>query len=63
MIGRITSVVHSPTLGHGLGLAFLNPSHAETGKTFSIRTDSGALVEATVVETPFYDPKNERQKC
>ncbi len=61
MIGRITSITHSPTLKQSLGLAFIEPNKANHGTSFEIRTDSGQMVAAKVVPIPFYDPKNERQ--
>ncbi len=61
IVGRTTSVSYSPTLQRVIGLAYLPPYRTAKGTTFSIRIDSGALIAATVVETPFYDPQNTRQ--
>jgi sarcosine oxidase subunit alpha len=61
--GRITSITHSEALGRYLGMAFLAPDLAEEGKRFLVRGEGGAMVEAQVVSTPFYDPKGERQKA
>jgi sarcosine oxidase subunit alpha len=61
IVGRTTSVAYSPTLQRVIGLAYLPPDRAAPGTAFSIRIDSGALVTATVVATPFYDPQNTRQ--
>lgn len=61
IIGRITSIVKSPTLGKVVGLAYLPPGMAETGQRFDIRVD-GVMVSAEVVPTPFYDPDNARQE-
>jgi len=60
--GRVTSIALSPTLGKVIGLALVNPALAKTGQTLSIRIDGGAMVRATVADTPFYDPQNARQK-
>ena len=60
--GRITSIAHSPTLEKVIGLALIAPALAQTGREFFIRIDGGRMVGATVVEPPFYDPKNARQK-
>lgn len=60
--GRVTSVVRSATLGKVVGLAYLPPELAESGKRFQIRVDGGAMVEAEVVPAPFYDPDNKRQE-
>ncbi|HEX4147505.1 MAG TPA: glycine cleavage T C-terminal barrel domain-containing protein, partial [Pirellulales bacterium] len=61
--GRVTSIAHSPTLGRVIGLAFVPPDWAKPGTRFEIRIDDGSLVPATVVPTPFYDPKNLRQSA
>ena len=45
-----------------IGLAFLPPDKSQPGTEFQIRLDDGSLVTGTVVETPFYDPKAERQE-
>ena len=62
IVGRITSVVKSPTLGKVVGLAYLPVDMTETGHRFDIRVDGGAMVSAEVVPTPFYDPDNARQE-
>ncbi len=61
IVGRITSVVKSPTLGKVVGLAYLPLDMTETGHRFEIRVDGGTMVAAEVVPTPFYDPDNARQ--
>src|SRR6185369_466946 len=53
VVGRVTSVTRSPTLGQVIGLAFVSPDRSASGTQFQIRLDDGRLVEATVVETPF----------
>lgn len=60
--GRVTSIVHSPTLDQAIGLAFVRPSQSLPGTKFNIRGDGGRMVEAAVVELPFYDPANARQR-
>ncbi|HUY32553.1 MAG TPA: glycine cleavage T C-terminal barrel domain-containing protein [Pirellulales bacterium] len=62
IVGRVTSISLSPTLQRVIGLAYVHPSQAAPGTTFRIRVDGGLLVEAKVVETPFYDRKNLRQR-
>jgi sarcosine oxidase subunit alpha len=62
IIGRVTSITRSPTLKQIIGLAFLPPEKSQPGTQFQIRLDDGSLVTGTAVETPFYDPKAERQK-
>lgn len=61
IIGRITSVVQSPTLGKVVGLAYLPAGMTDAGQRFEIRVDGGVMVPAEVVPTPFYDPDNARQ--
>jgi sarcosine oxidase subunit alpha len=60
--GRVTSVVRSPTLGRTIGLAMVAPECAAPGTALTIRIEDGATLAARVVATPFYDPKNLRQK-
>ena len=60
--GRVTSVVHSPSLGKVIGLAYLPPALGAVGTRFEIRVDKGRMVGAEVVATPFYDPENKRQE-
>lgn len=60
--GRVTSITRSPTLGKVVGLAYVAPEQAEPGAVFAIRADGGAMVSATVVPLPFYDPDNKRQE-
>jgi sarcosine oxidase subunit alpha len=61
IVGRVTSVARSPTLGKVVGLAYLPPDLAEAGKRFAIRVDGGRMVTAETVPAPFYDPENKRQ--
>jgi sarcosine oxidase subunit alpha len=62
IVGRVTSVVRSPTLGKVIGLVYLPPALAAPGSEFEIRVDGGTMVRAVVVPTPFYDPENRRQE-
>ena len=59
--GRVTSVARSPTLGRVIGLAIVAADQCGPGSAFTIKADGGALVEAVVTPTPFYDPDNKRQ--
>lgn len=61
IIGRVTSVGFSPHAGKVVGLAMLDRPHGELGSQLNIRLSNGAIVPATVVKTPFYDPDNLRQ--
>ena len=51
--GRVTSIAFSPSVNQVIGLAYVAPELVEPGSKFFIRTDSGAMVEAMVVSTPF----------
>ncbi len=62
MIGRVTSCNYSPTLGKPIGLAYVPPALAEAGNTLCIKSSGGVLVQAQVVELPFYDPESARQE-
>jgi sarcosine oxidase, subunit alpha len=61
IVGRVTSIALSPTLGHAIGLAYVHPTQSPVGTKFNIRGEGGRMVEATVVELPFYDRANSRQ--
>jgi sarcosine oxidase subunit alpha len=60
--GRVTSVGYSHTLQKTIGLAMVMPALAKLGTRLPIRLSDGAMVNATVVPTPFYDRDNRRQK-
>jgi sarcosine oxidase, subunit alpha len=62
IIGRVTSVVRSQTLGRVIGLAFVPPALSVPGSSASIRVDGGRMVDAMVVALPFYDPEGRRQE-
>ncbi|MDP8986475.1 MAG: 2Fe-2S iron-sulfur cluster-binding protein [Pseudomonadota bacterium] len=61
--GRVTSAAYSRNLGKSIGLAMLAPSLARRGGTIEIRGEDGQMLEARIVATPFYDPKNTRQRA
>jgi sarcosine oxidase subunit alpha len=60
--GRVTSVAWSPSLGRRIGLAYVRPEMSAIGSRFTIRLSDKSVVTAEVVNTPFYDPDNLRQK-
>lgn len=60
--GRVTSVSYSPHCKATIGLAMVPLALSEPGQIIRIRLTDGALIQAEVVETPFYDPDNDRQK-
>ncbi len=51
--GRVTSISFSEYLNRVIGFAFVLPEQAKAGKRFAIRTDSGWLEMAEVVEHSF----------
>jgi sarcosine oxidase subunit alpha len=57
--GRVTSARHSPTLGRGIGLAWVPARRAAVGARFAVRWN-GRDVPAVVAATPFYDPQGKR---
>jgi sarcosine oxidase subunit alpha len=59
--GNVTSCEYSSTIGAIIGMAFAGIGESEPGNILSIRVD-GEIVNATVVELPFFDPKNKRQE-
>ncbi|MBI2878927.1 MAG: (2Fe-2S)-binding protein, partial [Candidatus Rokubacteria bacterium] len=60
-IGRVTSSKWSPTLGRGIGMAWIPPELAREGAEFEIRSQ-GRLTRGRVVVRPFYDPDGARLK-
>ncbi|OEC33942.1 sarcosine oxidase subunit alpha [Pseudomonas cuatrocienegasensis] len=60
--GNVTSCEYSQTLGQIIGLAYCAPDQATPGQSLPIRVEGGAVVQATVVKLPFYDPDNQRQE-
>ena len=61
-IGRVTSARLSPTLGKGIGLAWVPIQLAEEGSEISILIN-GKTLPATVKLQPFYDPEGERLRA
>ena len=59
--GRVTSVAFSPTLGHIIGMAYVETHLAKPKTTIQILINKGHLLSAQVAHLPFYDPKNLRQ--
>lgn len=51
--GRVTSIAFSPTLQKTIGLAYVHPSQSAINHTLNIKIDSGAMVLAKIVNTPF----------
>ena len=62
MTGRVTSCNYSPTLGKAVGLAYVEPDKTEAGSHFTIKSSGAVMVDAEVVNLPFYDPETLRQE-
>jgi heterotetrameric sarcosine oxidase alpha subunit len=61
MLGHVTSVTFSPTLGRPIALALLAGGLARKGETMTAAAPlDGVTVAARVVEPAFYDPAGER---
>ena len=52
-VGTVTSGQPSPTLGHPIALAYIDPSHREVGTELVVDV-RGKDLPVRVVETPFY---------
>ena len=62
MIGYVTSVTYSPTLGHPIALALLANGARRMGETIIAASPmSGDFVPVRVVAPHFYDPEGKRQ--
>lgn len=59
LIGFVTSGMYSPTLKKSLGLGYVTREFATIGTLLSISIGNH-LIKATVVRTPFYEPKKKR---
>ena len=60
-IGRVTSGSFSPTFGRGVGMAYVEPSHAIPGIAVTVRTTHGER-SGTVSTMPLYDPGDVRTR-
>lgn len=61
-VGRITSYRQSPTLGKGIGIAWVPAGSAQEGATIEIATPD-KRVQAEVTLKPFYDPEGARVRA
>lgn len=61
ILGRVTSIAYSKFIDRCIGFAYVTPAKKEVGSTFEIRMDSGSLVTATVVTTPFFKSQIQTQ--
>ena len=53
LVGSITSGALSPTLGHPIAMAMVDPEHSAVGTTVSLDV-RGTSIPASVVSLPFY---------
>lgn len=58
IIGKVSSGTFSPTLGIGLGMGYVKPSHATVGEKLAIMI-RGRSVPAEIVRLPFYQRRSE----
>ena len=56
IVGKITSAIYSPRLEQNIALAMVSVENAALNTVLDVETAMGPM-KATVVETPFYDPK------
>ena len=62
IIGRVTSISHSPILNKVIGLAYVDEAHKNIDSQFSIKLSNGTIISAATCELPFYDKENKRQE-
>lgn len=55
-VGKVTSAIYSPRLKQNIALAMVAVEHTALGTKLGVVIGEHTLA-ATVVETPFYDPK------
>ena len=55
-VGKVTSAVYSPRLEQNIALTIVSAELAEIGNVVDVSMPSGS-VQASIVETPFFDPK------
>jgi sarcosine oxidase subunit alpha len=63
IVGQVTSVGRSRTLGRTIGMAFAAPESASPGALLTIKAEGGVRVQAQVTTPPFYDAEGARQKA
>ncbi|MAD48517.1 MAG: glycine cleavage system protein T [Gammaproteobacteria bacterium] len=56
MVGKVTSAVYSPRLKKNIALAMVDINSSVIGTKLSVEKDN-KVIDAEVVEKPFYDPK------
>ena len=61
IVGRVTSIVRSPTLGYPIGMAYVAPDQAKPGMPIVIKDRWGDTSREWWPKRRFYDPENTRQ--
>jgi aminomethyltransferase len=56
MVGKVTSAVYSPRLKKNIALAMVDINSSVIGTKLTVEKDN-KVIDAEVVEKPFYDPK------
>lgn len=59
-VGVVTSPIYSPFLMQSIALVHLQPGAQALGTTVQVRQGDGRTFDASVVRTPFYDPRRRR---
>ena len=62
VVGKVTSAVYSPRLEKNIALAMIENEHSHIGQNVKVHID-GNVYEATICETPFFDPKKQITKA
>ena len=62
MVGKVTSAVYSPRLEKNIALAMIESEHSHIAENVKVHID-GEVFEATICETPFFDPKKQITKA
>lgn len=60
LVGKMTSITHSPRIARNIGLAYLPATEAVPGERFDLVTPDGER-RCEVVPTPFWDLKKKRE--
>ncbi len=55
-IGKITSAIYSPRLKKNIALAMIDVDHSNLGQKLKVKIDEN-VINCSVVEKPFFDPK------
>ena len=62
IVGFVTSVARSPSLGKVIGLAYAAADQSKPGQPIRLKLTSGEVIEGRIAAPHFYDPENKRQE-